>query len=82
MKLEELKQALASEATQKAERLEQEVHELEEQLKSKNETIKDYRNHLRVMFNRCYAVYNFGMCPVCGCKSLCDKLRDVGEKIQ
>ena len=76
MKLEEFKKQLASEATQRAEALEQELTQLKGQLRDKDVQLNKYKNHLRVMFNRCWAIYRNGFCPICGCKELCDKLRD------
>lgn len=83
MNLEDLKQALSSDATEKAKRLEQETSRLRSEIKKKDKIIADRNDVLRAMFNRCYVQQvSMGatMCIFCAHESLCYHLRNVGKK--
>lgn len=69
MNLDELRQAMASDATKENERLKREVNLLREQLRdSKNDyaTFKSFMIHdCRALANRCYALTLGSMCCFC-----------------
>lgn len=80
MNLEEFKNAVASEATKRADRQARETARLFKEVRQKGAQIAEYGEALRVMFNRCYA-QSVHMCFFCGhgLHHLCDKLRSVGK---
>ena len=80
MNLDEMKAALASEATKKAEEQEREIKLLQLDLKRANEQIKEYQDMLRIMFNRCIALTKGAMCFFCGHRDSCDNIRNTGRR--
>ena len=80
MNLEEMKAALASEATKKAERYEKEIKRLNKEIREKDEQIKQQGDVLRIMFNRCLTLSHGMLCIFCGEKKRCDEMRSVGRK--
>ena len=79
MNLEEMKAALASEATKKAERYEKEIKRLNKEIREKDEQIKQQGDVLRTMFNRCIVFSKGLMCLFCGERKRCDEMRSVGR---
>jgi len=77
MNLEEMKQALASDATEKNKRLEHDIGKLRKKLAHKEHEIKEKDEVLRTMFNRCYATNR--LCIWCGHRAMCEKIRSVGK---
>lgn len=81
MNLEQLRDAVASEATKRADRQAKETARLVKEVREKDAQIAEYGDVLRVMFNRCYA-QSVHMCFFCSgsVHRLCDKLRSVGRE--
>lgn len=75
--LEQFKQAMASEATRKAERLEERNKELKELNRKMGAEINRRREICRIMFNRCYALTQATTCFMCGFRETCDEERSV-----
>ena len=80
MNLEEMREALASDATRKADSLEMQVKRLRTELRDKDKAIESYQKSLRFMFNRCLALTHGLICIFCGEREKCDELRSVGKK--
>ena len=80
MNLEEMKAALASEATKKAEKQELEIKYLRNELKRADGQIREYQEILRVMFNRCFAWTRGAMCMFCRHRDSCDNIRRTGGR--
>jgi len=80
MNLEEMREALASDATKKADGLEKQVKRLRAELKDRDKTIESQRESLRIMFNRCLTLSHGMLCIFCGEKKRCDEMRSVGRK--
>lgn len=80
MNLEEMKKALASEATEKAKSLEKAIQKLRNEIREKEAQITEKNNVLKTMFNRCYVQSPSLMCIWCENKKMCDKLRTVGKE--
>ena len=78
MNLDEMKNALASDATRKAEKLEGEVVRLKHEIKRRDTAIAEQQDILRVMFNRCMAWSMGGLCMFCGQRRMCDDYRRTG----
>lgn len=76
MNLEQLRDAVASEATKRADRQARETARLLKEVRQKDAQIAEYGEALRVMFNRCY-MRSVHMCFFCDSSlhHLCDKLR-------
>ena len=79
MTLEEMREALASEATRKADILEKQVKRLRAELRDKDKIIDSHSESLRIMFNRCMVQNNGLMCIFCGERKKCDKIRSAGR---
>lgn len=83
MNLDELRKALASDATEKSKGQEKEIKRLHRQisdLRKENENLRNelegYKDVLRAQFNRCYVLSGFGaMCDMCGHKWLCAQMK-------
>lgn len=80
MNLEEMKKALASEATEKAKSLEKTIEKLRNEIREKDDTISEKNNVLKTMFNRCWVQSPSLMCIWCENKSICHELRTVGKE--
>lgn len=80
MNLEEMKKALASDATEKAKSLEKTIQKLRNEIREKEAQITEINNVLKTMFNRCYVESPYLMCIWCGNKEMCDKLKTVGKE--
>ena len=80
MNLEELRSALASDATEKAKAQEKLIKSLKRQLKEKNDTLAARDDVLRTMFNRCLAQTGGAICLFCSHEGLCYELRSVGKR--
>ena len=79
MNLDEMRQALSSDATEKAERLEKRIKKLEAEIKWKEAIIAERDKILKAMFNRCYVMTGGAMCIWCECRDLCKALRSIGK---
>lgn len=82
MNLDELRSALASNATEKAKEQEKLIKNLKYQLKEKTDTLAERDDILRTMFNRCLAQTGGAICLFCGHEGLCRELRSIGKKEQ
>ncbi|MBR4152077.1 MAG: hypothetical protein IKT98_03890 [Selenomonadaceae bacterium] len=82
MNIEELRKALASDATEKVKEQEKTIQALEKQLEEAENIIKVQYKVLRVMCNRCIVMTRGAMCLFCGHAGLCEDLRntDNGNK--
>ena len=80
MNLEELKSALASDATEKVKEQEAEIKRLKKELANTDSYLKEKDEMLRHMFNRCRALTQSAMCIFCGYCGACDALRSVFNK--
>ncbi len=80
MNLEELKSALASDATEKVKEQEAEVKRLKKEIAKKDSYLKEKDEMLRHMFNRCRTLTQGAMCIFCGYQWTCDALRSVCNK--
>lgn len=76
MKLEEMREALASDATRKADSLERQVKRLRTELRDKDKAIESYQKSLRFMFNRCLALTHGLICIFCGERGVLEKRRN------
>ena len=79
MNLEEMREALASDATRKADRLEKQVKQLRSELREKDKTIASHRESLRILFNRCMVQNKGLMCIFCGERKKCYEIRSVAR---
>ena len=79
MNLEQFKDALASDARKKVDRLERGIKKLEKEVKSRDDVIKGLNDILLVMFNRCAALTMGAMCGFCKHKDLCREMRERGR---
>ena len=80
MNLEELRGALASAATRRAEELERENRRLRREMKEKDRIIAERKDLCRVMFNRCIALTKGLTCMWCGHSEICEKERNMARK--
>ena len=81
MNLSEMRDALSSEATKKAEKMEAEIKQLKKELAKKQAIISEKNDMLRVMFNRCHVTMAPAMmCFFCDIRPTCAKMRSVGKK--
>ena len=80
MNLEELRGALSSVATRRAEELEKENRRLKREIAEKDKIIAERKNLCRVMFNRCIALTDGLTCMICGHREICDKERNMGRR--
>ena len=83
MNIEELRQALASDATEKAKQQEKHIKELEKKLKNSEIKINEQNDMLRAMFNRCRAQNTFSgaimMCMFCGLRTACENYHSLNR---
>ena len=79
MNLDEMREALASDATRKADSLEKQVKRLRSELRDKDKTIESHKETLRIMFNRCMVYTKGMMCIFCGEREKCDEMRSTGR---
>lgn len=79
MNLEEMREALASDATRKADGLDKQVKRLRSELRDKDKVIDSHRESLRVMLNRCFVLTKGMMCIFCGERKKCDEMRSTGR---
>lgn len=77
MNLEEMREALASDATRKADSLEKQVKRLRSELREKDKIIDGQRASMKVLFNRCMAQSHGLLCFFCGERKKCDEMRSV-----
>lgn len=84
MNLEELREAMASDATKKAKKQEEEITRLKKELNKKQALLAEKNDMLRTMFNRCYVQMSAGgaMCFFCNLSPTCNKLRSVMKENQ
>lgn len=83
MNIEELRKALASEATERSKaqelelkKLRRQVTNMRAQITNLSDEIKEYQHILQAQFNRCYVLTGFGaMCYMCGHSITCRALR-------
>ena len=80
MNLEEMKAALASDATKKVKEQEVEIKRLKKELAKNDGYLKEKEEMLRYMFNRCIALTRGAMCILCDCQGACDAIRSVYNK--
>ena len=79
MNLDEMREALACDATRKADSLEKQVKRLRSELRDKDKTIESHKETLRIMFNRCMVYTKGMMCIFCGERKKCDEMRSTGR---
>ena len=79
MNLDEMREALASDATRKADNLEKQIKQLHSELRDKDKIIDSHRESLRIMFNRCLVQTQGLMCIFCGERKKCDRIRSGGK---
>lgn len=77
MNIEELKSALASDATEKVKEQETEIKRLKKELAKKDSYLREKDEMLRHMFNRCMTLTRGAMCIFCGYRECCNALRSV-----
>lgn len=84
MNLEELRKAMASDATKKAKKQEEEIIQLKKELSKKQALLAEKNDMLRAMFNRCYVSISAGgtMCFFCNLSPTCNNLRSVMKEKQ
>ena len=82
MNLEEMKAALASDATEKVKELEAEIKRLKKELTKTDSRMKEQDEMLRHMFNRCMTLTRGAMCIFCGYREDCDVLRDAPKGVE
>ena len=80
MNLEEMKKALASDATEKVKSLEKTIQKLRNEIREKEAQITEKNNVLKTLFNRCFVQSPLPMCIWCGYKKMCDEFRTVGKE--
>lgn len=80
MNIEELRKALASDATEKVKEQERLIKNLRKDISERDERIKVAEDVLRTMFNRCYVQSQGLLCFWCGHSEMCHRLRDVGKE--
>lgn len=80
MNLEELRNSLASDATEKVKEQENEIKRLKKELAQKDSYLKEKDEMLRHMFNRCRTLTQGAMCIFCGYRGCCDAIRSVWNK--
>lgn len=77
MSMEEFREALASDATKKAERLEARITELRELNGKLSREISRRKDVCRILFNRCMTLTDGCTCLMCGIREMCDRERSV-----
>ena len=80
MNLEEFREALSSEAMEKAKKQDEIIKKLKRQLKEKDEELAQKNDILVAMFNRCWVQMKGVMCLFCNHAGLCNELRSVGKE--
>lgn len=80
MNLEELRNSLASDATEKVKKQEAEIKRLKKELAKADSYLKEKDEMLRHMFNRCRTLTQGAMCIFCGYRDYCDAIRSVWNK--